>query len=140
MIKCIHHVALRCHDDGEYEKAKEFYLNVLGLTIKREWAGGCHIDAGNALIEIFKKGAEEKEKGFIIHYAFGVDDITAVVEAVEKAGYKVFDGPRDVVLPTEPPLPITVDFFNGPLGEEIELFMDSSSLKPTKINVIMQLA
>ena len=124
MIKCLHHVALRCHDEAEYEKVKDFYLNVLGLKIKTEWSGGCHIDVGNALIEVFKKGAEEKEKGFIIHYALGVDDIKAVCDTVEKAGYTVFDGPRDVVLPADPPMPITVAFFNGPLGEEIELFME----------------
>ena len=39
MIKGIHHISMRCNDPEEFEKVKDFYLNVLGLTVKREWPG-----------------------------------------------------------------------------------------------------
>ena len=124
MITCIHHVALKCHGAEEYEKVKDFYLNVLGLKIKREWAGGCHIDVGNACIEVFKKGAESENAGNIPHYSLGTDDIYGLCEHLSKLGYEIYNGPWDKEMPTDPPFPFSMAFVKGPLGEEIELFME----------------
>ena len=124
MITCIHHVALKCHGAEEYEKVKDFYQNILDLKMKGEWSGGCHLTAGNAVLEIFKKGAEEGGTGSIPHYSLGVDDMNKVCEVLTKAGYEVYNGPRDIELPLDPPVPATIAFVKGPLGEEIEFFQE----------------
>ena len=124
MIKGIHHVSLKCGTAEEYETAKNFYLDILGLQIKREWPEGIMIDAGNCLIEIFNNGAGEKLKGAVRHFAFSVDNVDNLVEKVRDAGYEVFLGPKDIVINSEPELPARIAFLTGPLGEEIEFFCE----------------
>ena len=36
MVKGIHHVSLKTSSDEEFARAKDFYLNVLGLSVCRE--------------------------------------------------------------------------------------------------------
>jgi len=58
------------------------------------------------------------------HFAFACDDPDAAAAAVRAAGYEVFIEPRDVVLPSEPPIRARVAFCRGPLDEEIEFFAE----------------
>ena len=44
------------------------------------------------------------------------------VKSVIEAGYEVFMGPKDIVIPSSPELKARMAFCYGPLGEEIEFF------------------
>ena len=56
MIQGIHHISMKCGTAEEFAKAKDFYLGILGLSVKREWPEGIMIDTGNCMLEIFSNG------------------------------------------------------------------------------------
>lgn len=122
LIKGIHHVALKCKDMDEYEKVKVFYGDILEIPVIRTWDTGIMFNTGNGIIEIFNNGEEQLPKGTIRHFAFATDNVDACVDAVTKAGYEVFNGPKDIIIGSVPPFPARIAFCNGPLGEEIEFF------------------
>ena len=124
MITGIHHVSLKCGTTKEFEKAKDFYLNVLGFAPVREWPEGIMIDSGSGLLEIFSNGPGVKSKGAVRHIAFGTDDVDGVIEKVKAAGYEVFIEPNDIVIRSDPPFPARMAFCYGPLGEELEFFQE----------------
>lgn len=124
MITGIHHVSLKCGTTKEFEKAKDFYLDVLGFAPVREWPEGIMIDSGNGLLEIFSNGPGVKSKGAVRHIAFGTDDVDGVIEKVKAAGYEVFIEPKDIVIRSDPPFPARMAFCYGPLGEELEFFQE----------------
>ena len=124
MIKGIHHVSMKCGNKEEYEKAKNFYMNVLGLQVKREWPEGIMIDTGNGLIEIFCNGEGIRSKGAVRHFALDVDDVDLLAERIKNAGCDVFIEPGDIVIPSDPPFHARMCFCIGPLGEEIEIFSE----------------
>lgn len=106
LIKGIHHVSMKCSSTEEYEKTIDFYKNILGIPVAREWQAGIMLDTGNGIVEIFNDG----------------DDVDACVEAVKAAGYEVFIEPKDIEIASTPVFPARIAFCKGPLGEEIELF------------------
>ena len=59
MIKGIHHISMKCESEEDLARVKEFYLDILGLSVCREWPEGIMIDTGNGLIEIFCNGEGE---------------------------------------------------------------------------------
>ncbi|MBR6322191.1 MAG: VOC family protein [Lachnospiraceae bacterium] len=124
MITGIHHIALKCKSQEEYEKAKVFYTEVLGLTVKREWDAGIMIDTGAGLMEIFATGGDDRGQGVIRHFALATDDADDIVARVKAAGYNVFMGPADIVIQSDPPFPARIAFCFGPIGEEIEFFCE----------------
>lgn len=124
LIKGIHHVSMKCCNENEYKKVLEFYRDILGLAIAREWETGIMFDTGNGIIEIFTNGNESLELGVVRHFALATDDVSACVKAVTDAGYEVFVGPSDVTIPSKPEYPIRMAFCHGPLGEEIEFFQE----------------
>ena len=124
MITGIHHVSLKCGTTKEFEKAKDFYLNVLGFAPVREWPEGIMIDSGRGLLEIFSNGPGVKSIGAVRHIAFGTDDVDGVIEKVKAAGYEVFIEPNDIVIRSDPPFPARMAFCYGPLGEELEFFQE----------------
>ena len=124
MITGIHHVSLKCGTTKEFKKAKDFYLNVLGFAVVREWPEGIMIDSGSGLLEIFSNGPGVKSKGAVRHIAFGTDDVDGVIEKVKAAGYEVFIEPNDIVIRSDPPFPARMAFCWGPLGEELEFFQE----------------
>ena len=123
MIKGIHHISMKCRPE-QLDEVKHFYLDVLGMSICREWPEGIMFDAGGGLIEIFTNGTEDFEKGVINHFALATDDVDALAGRVREAGYEIFKGPADAVIPSEPAFPLRMAFCHGPLGEEIELFCE----------------
>ena len=125
MITGVHHISLKCGTGAEYSRAKDFYLRVLGFSVKREWPEGIMIDTGNCLLEIFCNGAGIRSKGAIRHIAFAADDVDGIARKVQEAGYEVFIGPHEIVIPSEPAYPARVAFCYGPLGEEIEFFREN---------------
>ena len=91
----IHHIAIIASD---YDKAKDFYVNKLGLKIKREVERKeredfiIFLDGGeNMEIELFieknppKRLTRPEAKG-LRHLAFRVDDIYKSVEELKKRG------------------------------------------------------
>ena len=124
MIKGLHHISLKCATKEEFEKAKDFYLNILDFSIVREWPEGIMIDFGNGQLEIFNNGEGIKTKGALRHIAFATDDVDAMAAKVKKAGYEVFIEPKEVTMKSEPEFHARMSFCYGPLGEEIEFFME----------------
>lgn len=122
MILGLHHISLKCELPEDFEKAKSFYINLLGFKAVREWSEGVMIDFGNGLLEIFCNGAGVRTKGAIRHMAFATDDVDEIVEKVRNAGFEVFQKPEDIVIRSTPELCARVAFCYGPLGEEIEFF------------------
>lgn len=122
LIKGIHHVSMKCSSTEEYEKTIDFYKNILGIPVAREWQAGIMLDTGNGIVEIFNDGDDASGKGVIRHFAFATDDVDACVEAVKAAGYEVFIEPKDIEIASTPAFPARIAFCKGPLGEEIELF------------------
>lgn len=123
LIRGIHHISMKCCNDEEYDRVVTFYTKVLGMEIARTWEHGIMFDTGNGIIEIFKNG-EPLEIGVIRHVAFAVDDVDRCVQAVKEAGYEVFKGPMDILIPSKPEFPARMAFCYGPLGEEIEFFQE----------------
>lgn len=121
-VKGVHHIAMKAHDAAEFEAVKKFYTEVLGLPILRQWATGCMLDAGNTILELFSSGAEADDTGVLNHLAFRVDSVDEALAVVTKAGCTPFIGPKDVLIPSEPPYPARCVFVRGPMNEQIELF------------------
>jgi len=124
MINGIHHISMKCRTKGEFDRAKDFYLNVLGFSVVREWPEGIMIDTGSGLLEIFSNGEGIKTKGAIRHVAFSTDDVDSIMAKVKAAGYEVFIEPNDIVIHSDPELHARMSFCYGPLGEEIEFFQE----------------
>ena len=127
MIAGVHHISMKCGTAEEFLRAKEFYLDILGFSVKREWPEGIMIDAGNCLLEIFCNGTGIKSKGAIRHIAFETDDVDGIVRKVRNAGYNVFVEPQNIVIRSEPECAARMAFCFGPLGEEIEFFREDGS-------------
>ena len=124
MITGLHHVSLKCGTKEEFEKAKDFYLNLLGFSAVREWPEGIMIDTGFGQIEIFSNGPGIRTKGALRHIAFATDSADEMAAKVKAAGYEVFIEPKDIVIRSDPPYPARMAFCFGPLGEEIEFFQE----------------
>ena len=124
MIRGIHHVSMKCGTPEEFASALAFYCGLLGMKAVRQWPEGVLIDTGAGLIEIFRTGEGIKRKGAIRHLALSVDDADGYAARIRDAGYTVFLGPKDLVVPSDPPLRARIAFCTGPLGEEIELFSE----------------
>lgn len=124
MIKGIHHISMKCGTDEELENVRNFYVNILGMSICREWNDGIMIDSGNGLIEVFSNGKGERRKGALRHMAFLTDNVDEMAEKIRNAGYTVFVEPNDKVIDSVPEYPFRMAFCYGPLGEEIEFFCE----------------
>ena len=124
MIKGLHHISMKCNTEEEIKAVKNFYVDILDLSICREWADGFMLDTGNGCIEIFTNNSGIKELGAIRHFALSTDDVDGAIEKVKAAGYEVFVEPNDTVIHSVPEYPIRMAFCFGPLGEQIEFFKE----------------
>lgn len=126
LTKGIHHVAIKGIGKKEYEKLIEFYVNVLGMEIYRNWGSGedvgALLDTGNGYMEIFSNGTDTPDQSVLRHIAFDVKDTDACVKAVKDAGYTVTVEPRDIVIGSQPPVLARIAFCIGPVGETVEFF------------------
>ena len=125
----IHHVALKCGSAEEYEKVTEFYRDFLGLAEIRSWGAGedagCMLGAGSDIVEIFASGKTTDGIAGINHFALETvtaADVDEWLDAVRGRGCPVTQEAKDVTIGSLPPMPIRCAFFNGLLGESIELF------------------
>jgi catechol 2,3-dioxygenase-like lactoylglutathione lyase family enzyme len=120
-----HHVSIKVQD---IEASIRFYTEALGFVYKTEWGQGAKrtvlLDTGDGnYFEITGGRTDElAPNGHFAHIALRATDCDAVIAKVRAAGAEVTVEPKDVVLPSDPPLPIRIAFFKGPDGELIELF------------------
>ena len=122
LIKGLHHISMKTCNDEEYNRARSFYVDLLGLRIVKECEVCLLLDTCSGIVEIFRNGVEPLGQGVIRHYAFAVDDVTACADLVKKAGYEVFIQPKSVNIGGDENFPAEIAFCKGPLGEEIEFF------------------
>lgn len=83
MIKGIHHISMKCGTSEELAKVREFYIELLGLKIVREWADGMMIDTGNGLLEIFTNAEGTRSLGAIRHMALLTDNVDEIAAKVK---------------------------------------------------------
>lgn len=127
-----HHAALGTSD---FDKSMRFYTEGLGFEVYKTFINSMGkrtalLDiGGGSYFEIFsdcnKKDCAKDFAGNYFHIALEVDDARAAyARAVRCGGHEFGKAPRDMELPTEPPMPVTIGFVKGPDGEEIELFQN----------------
>lgn len=121
----IHHIAVICSD---YEKSKDFYVRVLGLTpvneVYREERDSYKLDLevnGHYQIELFSflsppERPSYPEAAGLRHLAFEVDDIEEAVQHMTDHQVKVEDVRVDPVTNKK------FTFFADPDGLPIELY------------------
>lgn len=124
LVKGIHHIALKCCSEQEYEKTRHFYKEILELEEVRAWDTGCMFNTGAGLMEIFNDGECPLGQGTIRHFALATDDVDACAKKVKEAGYEVFIEPNDIVISSTPEFPARIAFCREPVGEEIEFFQE----------------
>ena len=121
----IHHVAVSCSD---YEKSKDFYVRILGLTpineVYREERDSYKLDLevnGQYQIELFSFPNPEVRPSYpeatgLRHLAFEVDDIEEAVQYLTKLQVKV------EVVRVDPVTNKKFTFFADPDGLPLELY------------------
>jgi glyoxylase I family protein len=120
----LHHIAIEASD---FDRSLRFYTQGLGfrdvLTFPEEGQTVAMLDAGDGTyVELFSGGSGEKPNGSILHLALRTDDCDAATERARAAGDTITQEPTDTVLEGDPPVPVRYSFFEGPDGEQIELF------------------
>ena len=125
-----HHVALQTSD---FEKSLRFYTEGLGFEVYKTFTASMGkkvalIDIGEgSYFELFSDGEVKEDKrdyaGRYFHLALKVDNaFEAYKRALEYGGEEMGKAPREMELPTEPPMPVVIGFIKGPDGEELEFF------------------
>lgn len=123
-LKKIHHVAIIA---SNYEKSKNFYVNILGLEIIREVyreerdSFKLDLKIGECQIELFSFKSPPKRPSYpeacgLRHLAFQVDDIKLEVENLLSNGIDVEDIRVDELTGKR------FTFFSDPDGLPIELY------------------
>jgi len=125
-----HHVAMRVKD---FDASIKFYVEGLGFEVRRAWGKGekraAMLDTGDGnYLEVFAGGSDEpQQEGAVIHFALRTADTDAAIEAARAAGAEVTVEPKDVVIPSEPSVPVRLAFCKGPDGEVIEFFCNDTT-------------
>lgn len=125
-----HHIALQT---SNFEKSLKFYTEGLGFEVFKTFTASTGkkvalIDIGEgSYFELFSDGEVKEDKrdyaGRYFHLALKVDDAKAAYErALEYGGEEMEKAPREMELPTNPPMPVVIGFIKGPDGEELEFF------------------
>ncbi|MCM3664826.1 VOC family protein [Mesobacillus subterraneus] len=124
-LKKIHHVAIICSD---YEKSKDFYINVLGLKmiseVFRENRNSFKLDlaVGNhCQIELFSFPESPERPSYpeaagLRHIAFSVEELAAAVDDLLSKGVEVEPIRVDTITQKK------YTFFADPDGLPIELY------------------
>ncbi len=122
-----HHVAIQTRD---WDASLKLYCDVLGMELVSEFGSSERkivlLDMGDGShIELFQPKADTAQAGSpatndpIMHIALATTDTRAATEHVRRAGYEITMEPKDLVLGK---LKVTIAFFKGPNGEELEFF------------------
>ena len=131
LLQGVHHVCLKAQGSRDYERAREFYLEILGFRLVREWGEGddrgCMIQLGNCLLELMANGKpEQNTQGIYRHIAFRTENADSAFALAVSAGCPVVMEPCDRNLGGR--YPIRIAFCTGPLGEELEFFQEKTEI------------
>ena len=125
LLKSVHHVAIICSD---YQRSKDFYINILGLTqiaeAYRETRQSYKLDLAlpdGTQLELFSfpnppARPSRPEACGLRHLAFKVDDVAACKEELEAKGIYVED------IRTDEYTGKRFTFFADPDGLPLELY------------------
>jgi len=125
LLNKIHHVAIICSD---YEKSKDFYVNVLGLTVVQEVyraeRKSYKLDlsvGGQYQIELFSfenppERPSRPESAGLRHLAFEVDDVASVAAVLNSRGVATEEIRIDEYTGKQ------FTFFSDPDGLPLELY------------------
>ena len=120
-----HHIAVQAKD---WDASLKLYRDVLGMAVVAEFGTPERkimlLDIGDGShIELFEPTGDAPQAGEasqpFMHFAFATTDTRAAVEHVRQAGYEVTVEPKRMNLGG---LEVTIAFFKGPSGEELEFF------------------
>jgi glyoxylase I family protein len=129
LVKGIHHLSLRCKNLEKYNETINFYKNILGLTVFKEFELNdfpvTMLDTGAGIIEVFSDAKIDMPTGIVQHFALKTDDVDTCINAVQKAGYKITEMPKDYIINDKKgDYPIKFAFCIGPVGEILEFFCE----------------
>lgn len=124
-----HHLAMRVAD---FDASWGFYVDALGFQPRATWGEGegraALLDTGDGnYLEIFAGGEDKKPQGAVIHFALRTDDTDLAIEAARAAGAEVTVEPKDVTIPSSPPIEARIAFCKGLDGEVIEFFQNETT-------------
>ncbi len=125
-----HHVAMKVND---FEATYAFYVDGLGFSVKRKWQrngiGGALVDTGGGDYLEISGGGEKRtqQDSTFIHIAVRVADCDAATERARTAGGEITVEPKDVEIPSDPPVKARISFCKGPDGESVEFFQNDST-------------
>lgn len=118
MVKGVHHICMKVED---VDKAVQFYTGVMEYKVRAKWEGGALLVSPDGThLEFFPIG-EDGEKSYA-HVAYNVENVDEVYQKAIAAGCEEMTTPRDVELPSNPPLPVRIAFYKDPTGNVVELF------------------
>ena len=125
-ITGVHHFAIKLCGEDAFLRAVSFYRDTLGLTEYRRWGEGDRSGAmfrmGGSVVEMIANAPDAPDAGALRHIALATDDVDECVKAVREAGYPILIEPKDIEIPSVPPVRARIAFCKGPAGEEIEFF------------------
>jgi len=128
-----HHISIQTFD---WDESMRFYRDVLGMAVAAQFGSpdrpmalldmgdGSHIElVGLTKEPTVEAGSEAERRSYnkppILHLALATTDTPIAVERVRRAGYEITTEPRTIDLSG---MTVTIAFFKGPNGEEIEFF------------------
>ena len=120
-----HHIAVQTRD---WDASLQLYRDVLGMETIAEFGTPERkvmlLDMGDGShVELFQPTGETASTGAgdnpFMHFAIATTDTHAATEHVREAGYEITVEPKTVTLDK---LTVTIAFFKGPNGEELEFF------------------
>ena len=122
-----HHVAIKV---ANFDKSVEFYTRAMGFTEHARWGEGdaraILLDCGDGnFFEIFAGGPAEapaSNAGPLLHVALRSDDVDGAIARARAGGAEITMEPKDVTIPSNPPMPVRIAFCRAPGGEVIEFF------------------
>jgi len=106
----------------DYDKAKDYYVNVLGLAVIDENPRAIHLDGGPVRIELIRKEVFEGDPNLgnpgFHHISFKVDDIESKSSELKSKGVAFIKEPFEIVDN------LKLAFFDGLNGVNLQLFDD----------------
>ncbi len=123
LVRGLHHIGIATDD---LEKATDFYIQNLDFRLinKLDLPTGVScwfVENHGLVLEFVSRGKSPYPTGPILHVALEVCGIDGLVDELKRKGVLAPDA-RINVNPTAFPSGIKNIFFNGPCGEQIELF------------------
>lgn len=122
-----HHISIQTRD---WEASLHLYREVLGMEVVAEFGSperpillldmgdGSHIELLAPTADLPPAG-DPASNGPIVHFALATTATRTALERVRQAGLEITMEPKDIDLGS---MQVTIAFFKGPNGEEIEFF------------------